>query len=160
MVELLPPVVHGQVLVTSRDTAGSRYATLAELEVFDPQEAVRSCWPAPAAATRTAAAAGRRAAGWLPLALEQAGAYVRGTLHARRLPGPPGPVPCADFGRGRPRDRDPARHCGHHLAGVPGPARPVPGAAALLEVCAFLAPEEIRGTSSFSCPTCPPRTRR
>jgi hypothetical protein len=40
VVGLLPQVVPGQVLVTSRDTRWEQHATLAELEVFTEQEAV------------------------------------------------------------------------------------------------------------------------
>jgi hypothetical protein len=36
LVGLVPQVLHGQVLVTSRDASWEEHAALAELEVFDP----------------------------------------------------------------------------------------------------------------------------
>jgi tetratricopeptide (TPR) repeat protein len=144
VVDLLPQVGHGQVLVTSRDASWEQHAALAELEVFTPEEAsgfllARSGGSDQAAATKIA-----ELLGWLPLALEQAGAYVRETRiplvtyldRFRQLP-------ALTVAKGRPRDRDPADTVATTWQVSLEQVRPVPGATSLLEVCAFLGPEEI-----------------
>jgi hypothetical protein len=40
LVDLIPQVLHGQVLVTSRDASWEEHATLAELDLFTSEEAV------------------------------------------------------------------------------------------------------------------------
>jgi tetratricopeptide (TPR) repeat protein len=144
LVDLLPQVVHGQVLVTSRDARWEHHATLAELEVFSPQEAVafllaRSGSSDQATATETA-----ELLGFLPLALEQAGAYVRETqislgAYQARLQQSPGTL----LRRGAPRDRDPADTVATTWQLSLEQVAAVPGATALLELCAFLAPDDI-----------------
>jgi tetratricopeptide (TPR) repeat protein len=144
LVDLVPQVLHGQVLVTSRDATWEQHATLAELEVFSPTEAVaflltRSGGSDQAAATEVAELLGR-----LPLALEQAGAYLRETRlplagYLQRLR----QHPALTLARGRPRDRDPADTVATTWQVSLERVRPTPSAVALLEVCAFLAPEEI-----------------
>jgi hypothetical protein len=144
VVDLLPQVVHGQVLVTSRDASWEQHAALAELEVFTPKEAsgfllARSGSSDEAAATKIA-----ELLGLLPLALEQAGAYVRETRiplttyldRLRRFP-------ALTVAKGRPRDRDPVDTVATTWQVSLERVRSVPGATSLLEVCAFLAPEEI-----------------
>jgi tetratricopeptide (TPR) repeat protein len=144
VVDLLPQVLHGQALVTSRDASWEQDAALAELEVFSPEEAVafllvRSGGRDQAAATQIAELLGR-----LPLALEQAGAYLRETRlpltdYLERLR----QYPALTLTRGRPRDRDPADTVATTWQVSLERVRPTPGAVALLEVCGFLGPEEI-----------------
>jgi hypothetical protein len=144
LVDLLPRVLHGQVLVTSRDASWEQHAALAELEVFAPDEAVafllgRSGSSDQATATQVAELLGR-----LPLALEQAGAYIRETRlslgdYLERLRS----YPALTLVRGRPRDRDPTDTVATTWQVSLERVRPTAGAAALLEVCGFLGPEEI-----------------
>jgi hypothetical protein len=80
----------------------------------------------------------------LPLALEQAGAYVRETriplaTYLERLRR----FPALTMAKGRPRDRDPADTIATTWQASRDPVRSVPGAVSLLEVCAFLGPEEV-----------------
>jgi TIR domain/NB-ARC domain len=79
LVDLIPQVLHGQVLVTSRDASWDDHAALAELEVFTPTEAVAFLQARTASNDRATAAEIGELLGFLPLALEQAGAYVRET---------------------------------------------------------------------------------
>jgi tetratricopeptide (TPR) repeat protein len=147
LVDLLPQVVHGQVLVTSRSTSWEQHAALAELEVFTPKEATgfllaRSGGSNEAATTKIA-----ELLGWLPLALEQAGAYVRETqislgAYQARLER----SPVAVLRRGVPRDRDPADTVATTWQLSLEQVGAVPGATALLELCAFLAPDDIPRT--------------
>jgi tetratricopeptide (TPR) repeat protein len=144
VVGLLPQVVHGQVLVTSRDTDWEQYATLAELEVFTDQEAVTFLLARSGSSDEPAAAAVAELLGWLPLALEQAGAYVRETrialsAYLDRLR----EFPTLTMAKGRPRDRDPADTVATTWQVSIERIQPVPGAKPLLEVFAFLGPEEI-----------------
>ncbi len=142
--DLLPRVVHGQVLLTSRDASWERHATLTELEVFTPEEATafllaRSGSRDQAAATQIAALLG-----WLPLALEQAGAYAHETrlaltAYLKRLQ----QFPALTLRKGQARDRRPADTVATTWQVSLERVRPVLGAVALLEVCAFLAPEEV-----------------
>ena len=144
VVDLLPRVVPGQVLVTSRDARWEEHATLTELDAFTSNEAVaflltRSGSSDQATATHVAALLG-----WLPLALEQAGAYVRETriplsAYLERLQR----FPALTLARGRPRDRDPADTVASTWQVSLERVQPVPGAVAVLEMCAFLGPEEI-----------------
>jgi hypothetical protein len=77
LIDLLPQVIGGQVLVTSRDARWEHEATLAVLDLSTPEEAVRFLLAR--AGSQDTATAGKVAArlGQLPLALEQAGAYAR-----------------------------------------------------------------------------------
>ena len=144
LVDLLPQVLHGQVLVTSRDASWEERAALAELEVFTPEEATvfllgRSGSSDQATATQVA-----ELLGLLPLALEQAGAYIRETRlslvdYLERLRG----YPALTVAKGRPRDRDPTDTVASTWQVSMERVRPTAGAAALLEVCGFLGPEEI-----------------
>jgi hypothetical protein len=144
LVDLLPQVQHGQVLVTSRDASWDQHASLAELEVFTPKEAVAFLLARSGAADAQAAGQVAALLGWLPLALEQAGAYVRemrlplaGYLDRLRS------FPALTIGKGHPRDRNPADTVATTWQVSLDRVRPVPGAVGLLEMCAFLAPEEI-----------------
>jgi tetratricopeptide (TPR) repeat protein len=144
LVDLIPQVLHGQVLVTSRDASWEEHATLAELDLFTSEEAVaflqgRSGSGEGAAATEVAALLGL-----LPLALEQAGAYVRETriplaTYLDRLR----QFPALTVTKGRPRDRDPADTVATTWQVSLERVRPIVGAVSLLEVCAFLGPDEI-----------------
>lgn len=144
LVGLLPQVVHGQVLVTTRDTSWEDYAAVAELEVFSPDEAVRFLLARSDSTDEQAAAAVAELLGWLPLALEQAGAYVRQTrlplsTYLDRLR----QFPAITLTKGSPRDRDPADTVATTWQVSLERVQPIPGVEALLEVCAFLGPEEI-----------------
>jgi tetratricopeptide (TPR) repeat protein len=147
LVDLLPHVVHGQVLVTSRDTRWEHHATLAELEVFRPEEAVAFLLARSGSSEEGAAAEVAQLLGLLPLALEQAGAYVRETqislgayqAHLERSP-------VAVLRRGAPRDRDPADTVATTWQLSLEQVAAVPGATVLLELCAFLAPDDIPRT--------------
>jgi hypothetical protein len=91
-----------------------------------------------------AAARVAEALGFLPLALEQAGAYVAETriglaAYLERLRR----FPVLVLVKGRPRDRDPADTVASTWQVSLERIQPVAGAEALLEVCAFLAPEDI-----------------
>jgi hypothetical protein len=137
-------VLHGQVLVTSRNANWEEHAALAELEVFDPAEAVTFLLARSGSSDEAAAAEIAGVLGLLPLASEQAGAYVRQTrlplaTYLDRLR----QFPALTAARGRPRDRDPADTVATTWQVSIERVRPVPGAVALLEVCAFLGPEEI-----------------
>jgi tetratricopeptide (TPR) repeat protein len=147
LVDLLPQVVHGQVLVTSRDARWEHHATLAELEVFTPEEAVTFLLARSGSGQEEAAAEVAQLLGLLPLALEQAGAYVRETqislgAYQARLER----SPVAVLGRGAPRDRDPADTVATTWQLSLEQVGAVPGATALLELCAFLAPDDIPRT--------------
>ena len=144
LLDLVPQVLHGQVLVTSRDANWEQHAALAELEVFSPEEAVAFLLARSGSTDRAAASEVSELLGFLPLALEQAGAYVRETRMAlaaylERLR----QFPVLTMARGRPRDRDPTNTVTSTWRVSVEQVCPVPGAVALLEVCAFLDPEEI-----------------
>jgi tetratricopeptide (TPR) repeat protein len=144
LVDLVPQVLHGQVLVTSRDASWEEHAALAELEVFAPEEAVafllvRARSGDPVTATEIAELLGQ-----LPLALEQAGAYVRQTriplaTYLDRLR----QFPALTAAKGRPRDRDPANTVSSTWQVSVERVRTTPGAVSLLEVSSFLASEAI-----------------
>jgi Tfp pilus assembly protein PilF len=144
LVDLVPQVLHGQVLVTSRDASWEEHAALAELEVFVPEEAVAFLLARSGSSDRATAAEIGKLLGFLPLALEQAGAYVRETrialaIYLDRLRR----YPAVTVSKGRPRDRDPADTVATTWQVSLDRVRPIPGVVALLEVCAFLGPEEI-----------------
>jgi hypothetical protein len=144
LVDLLPRVVHGQVLVTSRDASWEDHAGLAELEVFTPTEAVAFLLGRSGSSDQATATQIAELLGLLPLALEQAGAYVRETRlslvdYLERLRG----YPALTVARGRPRDRDPKDTVATTWQVPLERVRPTAGAAVLLEVCGFLGPEEI-----------------
>jgi tetratricopeptide (TPR) repeat protein len=144
VVGLLPQVVHGQVLVTTRNTSWEEHAAVAELEVFSPDEAVAFLLARSNSTDEQAAAVVAELLGWLPLALEQAGAYVRETrlplsAYLDRLR----QFPAMTLTKGRPRDRDPADTVATTWQVSLDRVQPIPGAVALLEVSAFLGPEEI-----------------
>jgi tetratricopeptide (TPR) repeat protein len=144
VVGLLPQIVQGQVLVTTRNTSWEEHAAVAELEVFSPAEAVTFLLARSGSTDQQAAAAVAELLGWLPLALEQAGAYVRETrlplsAYLDRLR----QFPAITLTKGSPRDRDPADTVATTWQVSLERVQPVPGAVALLEVCALLGPEEI-----------------
>jgi tetratricopeptide (TPR) repeat protein len=144
LIDLLPRVLHGQVLVTSRDASWEQQAALAELEVFTLTEAVAFLLARSGSNDQATATQIVELLGWLPLALEQAGAYIRETRlslgdYVARLRG----YPALTVARGRPRDRDPTDTVATTWQVSLERVRPTAGAAALLEVCGFLGPEEI-----------------
>jgi hypothetical protein len=144
LVDLLPQVPHGQVLVTSRDASWEDHASLAELEVFTSEEAVAFLLARSGSSDEAAATEIAGLLGWLPLALEQAGAYVRETRlplagYLDRLR----QFPSLTLARGHPRDRNPADTVASTWQVSLDYVRSVPGAASLLEVCAFLGPEGV-----------------
>jgi tetratricopeptide (TPR) repeat protein len=144
LIDLLPQVLHGQVLVTSRDASWEDHAALAELEVFTPDEAVAFLLVRSRSSDAASAADIAEVLGWLPLALEQAGAYARETRiglrdYLQRLQR----YPARTLTTGRPRDRDPADTVTTTWQVSVAQVQPTPGAVGLLEVCAFLSPEEI-----------------
>jgi hypothetical protein len=144
LIDLLPQIVHGQVLVTSRDTRWEQHATLATVEVFTEKEAVAFLRTRSGSSDEQAAAAVAELLGWLPLALEQAGAYVQETRIAlSAYLGRLRQFPALTFARGRPRDRDPADTVATTWQVSLERVEPVLGAMPLLELCAFLGPEEI-----------------
>ena len=141
---LLPQVVQGQVLITTRNVNWEEHAAVAELEVFSPAEAVTFLVSRSGSTDEQAAGAVAELLGWLPLALEQAGAYVRQTqlpmsAYLDRLR----QFPAITLTKGSPRDRDPADTVATTWQVSLERVQPIPGAVALLEVCAFLGPEEI-----------------
>ena len=144
LVDLIPPVLHGQVLVTSRDAAWEEVAELAELDVLDPPDAVRFLLDRTGTTDTSAGEQVAELLGYLPLALEQAGAYTREAriglaAYRDRLR----QFPALTLARGRPRDRNPSDTVATTWQVSLDQVGQVPGAAALLEVCAFLAPEHI-----------------
>jgi tetratricopeptide (TPR) repeat protein len=144
LVDLLPQVLYGQVLVTSRDASWEHYASLAELEVFVPMEAVTFLLARSGSSDQAAAAQIADLLGSLPLALEQAGAYIRETgvglaAYLERLR----QFPALALARGEPRDRDPSDTVATTWRVSLDRVQTVPGAVDLLEVCAFLGPDEI-----------------
>jgi tetratricopeptide (TPR) repeat protein len=144
LIDLLPRVLHGQVLVTSRDASWEEQAALAELEVFTLTEAVAFLLARSGSNDQATATQIVELLGWLPLALEQAGAYIRETRlslvdYLARLRG----YPALTVARGRPRDRDPTDTVATTWQVSLERVRPTAGAALLLEVCGFLGPEEI-----------------
>jgi len=144
VVGLLPQIVQGQVLVTTRNTSWEEHAAVAELEVFSPAEAVTFLLARSGSTDEHAAAAVAELLGWLPLALEQAGAYARETrlplsAYLDRLR----QFPAITLTKGSPRDRDPADTVATTWQVSLERVQPIPGAVALLEVCALLGPEEI-----------------
>jgi tetratricopeptide (TPR) repeat protein len=154
--DLLPRVVHGQVLVTSRDATWDRHASLTNLGVFTPAEAAAFLLARAGSTDEHTAAKIAELLGFLPLALEQAGAYTHETQLAlaaylerlRRFP-------AVTLGKGQARDRDPADTVATTWQVSLARVRPTPGAVALLEACAFLAPEEIP-RDLFTQPLDPP----
>jgi hypothetical protein len=135
LVDLLPQVVHGQVLVTSRDARWEQHAALAELEVFTSEEAVAFLMARSGASDEQAADQVAALLGGLPLALEQTGAYVRETrialsAYLDRLH----QFPAMTLAKGRPRDRNPTDTVATTWQVSLEQVRSIPGAVALLEM--------------------------
>jgi tetratricopeptide (TPR) repeat protein len=144
LADLLPRVVGGQVLVTSRDASWDEQAELLELDLLTPQEAVRFLLRRAGSGDQQAAAEVAELVGYLTLALEQAGAYVRETRisladYLQRLR----QFPAVALAKGRPRDRELTNTVATTWQVSLDQLRSVAGAAALLEVCAFLAPDDV-----------------
>ena len=121
-----------------------RNVALAELEVFTPTEAVTFLLGRSGSDDQAAASQIAELLGLLPLALEQAGAYVRETRlslvdYLARLQR----SPALAVAKGRPRDRDPTDTVATTWQVSLERVQPTPGAVALLEVCAFLGSEEL-----------------
>jgi hypothetical protein len=108
LVDLLPPVVHRQVLVTSRDARWEQHGALTELEAFNPVEATTFLLARSGSIDQTRANELAELLGWLPLALEQAGAYSCETrLPLRTYLDRLRQFPALAMAKGRPRDRGP-----------------------------------------------------
>ena len=142
--DLLPRVVHGQVLVTSRDASWEQHAAPLELEPFTPQEALEFLLARSGSSDEQTAAEVGEVLGFLPLALEQAGAYVREARisladYLERLRR----FPALTLAKGHPRDRNPEDTVASTWEVSLEQVRPVPGAVALLEACAFLASDDV-----------------
>jgi hypothetical protein len=107
LVDLLPAEPRGQVLVTSRDATWRRDAAVTELDLFSQDEAVDFLLVRADSHDQQTARRIAELLGYLPLALEQAGAYVEETgitlgdyldrLHQ---------FPALMLAQGEPRDRD------------------------------------------------------
>jgi tetratricopeptide (TPR) repeat protein len=144
LVDLLPAEPSGQVLVTSRDASWRREASIAEVDLFTPEEAVSFLLSRAGSSDDQAAGRIAELLGLLPLALEQAGAYVEETgitlsdylQRLRRFPS-------LMLAQGEPRDRDPADTVATTWQVSLERVRPVPGALVVLEIAAFLAPEDV-----------------
>jgi len=144
LVDLLPQVLHGQLVVTTRDAAWGEETDLLELELLTPEEGVQFLLTRADSSDQPAAAEVATLLGLLPLALEQAGAYARSTrislaVYLDRLRHHPGLA----LTRGRPRHRDPADTVATTWQLSLDNVHELPGAAPLLELCAFLAPDNI-----------------
>jgi tetratricopeptide (TPR) repeat protein len=155
--EFLPQAVKGRVLLTTRLQAGRPRARLIEVEVMEPEESAlfllrRAGIIAPEAppdsasyADWTRARAIGQIMGGLPLALDQAGAYIEETqcsldgyldryqTHGNALLRE----------RGETASDHPAAVVGTFLLSLEKVERANPAAADLLRLCAFLAPDAI-----------------
>ena len=144
LADVLPRVVLGQVLVTSRDASWDSQAKLIELDLLSSEEAIRFLLRRTDSGDRQAATEVAELLGYLALALEQAGAYVRETRisladYLDRLR----QFPARTLAKGRPRDRNPADTVATTWQVSLERVGKTPGAVALLEACAFLAPDDI-----------------
>jgi tetratricopeptide (TPR) repeat protein len=147
LADLLPRMTGGHVLVTSRDASWDQHVTLAELEIFTPDEAVVFLLARSGSNDQATAGEIAELLGWLPLALEQAGAYVHETstslaIYLDRLR----QFPALTLTKGRPRDRRPTDTVATTWQVSLERVVPIPGAVALLELCAYLAPDQIPRT--------------
>jgi hypothetical protein len=155
LVDLLPQVLHGQVLVTSRDASWEDHAALAELEVFTSEEAVAFLLVRSRSSGDDAAAEIAEVLGWLPLALEQAGAYARETrIGLRGYLQQLQRYPARTLATGRPRDRDPIDTVATTWQVSLAQVQPTPG----LWACWRYAPCSAQRRSPASCS--PPRWTR
>jgi TIR domain len=144
LVDLLPQVIGGQVLVTSRDARWDEQAELMELDLFTPEEAVQFLLRRTDSADEEAAAGLAELLGYLALALEQAGAYIRETrISVAAFLSRLRQSPARALAQGRPRDRNPTDTVATTWQVSIEQVGSVPGAVKLLEVCAFLASEDI-----------------
>jgi tetratricopeptide (TPR) repeat protein len=143
VIELLPPGGGGQVLVTSRWAAWGEWAKPLRLEVLAREEAVAFLQKRTGSSDAQAAASLAEALGDLPLALAEAAAYIERTrlgldaylqLVQKRV--------VELFGLRQPSgaQRRVATVWSLSLERVRAEA---PGAEALVNLCAFLAPEDI-----------------
>jgi tetratricopeptide (TPR) repeat protein len=134
----------GHVLITSRNPAWRARATVLDVDVWSPPEGVTFLLTRTGRSDAGGAAALAEALGHLPLALEQAGAFmeVNATPFARYL----------HLYRGRGGLKLLAQHGPRDYAGTVATTwglsfdqvrEASPAAAELLELCAFLAPEAI-----------------
>jgi tetratricopeptide (TPR) repeat protein len=140
---LLPPAGGGQVLITSRWTAWGEWATPLQLNVMPRKEAVAYLRKRTGTSDEQAAAALAEALGDLPLALAEAAAYLERTqlgLDAYLRLVRERAVELFGFRQPTGAQRRVATVWSLSLEHVREEA---PGAEALLELCAFLAPEDI-----------------
>jgi tetratricopeptide (TPR) repeat protein len=156
LVDLLPAEPRGQVLVTSRDATWRQAASIAELALFTSDEAVGFLLARVGSRERQAAGQIAELLGYLPLALEQAAAYVEETgitlgAYLDRLR----QFPDVMLAQGEPRDRDPTDTVSTTWQVSVERVRPVPGALVLLEIAAFLAPDDVP-RDLFAHPLDPP----
>ena len=140
----VPQIGHGQVLITSRNPIWDGLGTTLPVEVMKPEEALaflakRTHDPDPQAAATLA-----ETLGYLPLALEQAAAYIRNTSSSLSRYQALFQKHHTQTVATRSSIHGISGHRSHHL-GLP--SRRVqetsPAAADFLNLCAFLAPEAI-----------------
>jgi tetratricopeptide (TPR) repeat protein len=144
LIDLMPPEVTGQVLVTTRDRSWEHDAEAVPLGVLGSDHAVRFLIRRSGSDDLTAAAAVAKVLGYLALGLEQAGAFVRETRiplsgyldYFRRFP-------VRMLAAGQPRHRDPSDTMATTWLVSLEQVEKKPGALALLEVAAFLSPDAI-----------------
>ena len=144
LVDLLPQVSVGRSWSPPATPAGSVTPTWPPWSYSPLRRRCGSCWAAPAA--RTPPRPVRWPSCWatLPLALEQAGAYTReAAISLGDYLGRLQRFPELALAKGEPRHRDPADTVAVTWQVSLDQVRPVPGALELLEVCAFLAAEDI-----------------
>jgi hypothetical protein len=112
--------------------------------VFSPEEALAFLLARSGSGDEGAAGVVAELLGWLPLALEQAGAYTReariglGDYLARLQE-----FPALTLAKGAPRDRDPTDMVATTWQVSLDQVGSIPGATGLLELSAFLAPDDI-----------------
>ena len=143
MTALLPPVGAGQVLVTSRWAAWGEWAKPLQLEMLSREEAVAFLRKRTGTSDEQAAAGLAEALGDLPLALAEATAYIERTqlgldVYLRLVQERAVEL----FGLQKPASAQ-RRVATVWSVSLERLREEAPGAEALIEVCAFLAPEDI-----------------
>ena len=143
VVAVLPSTGHGYVLITSRSPNWDALAQVMRLDVFEPTEAIRFLLERSGQASSTEAAALAETLGYFPLALEHAAAYVRQT-----------DCTLGEYERLFKTQRqailaEAERPIAYHNTITTTwqlafqKVKTIPGALDLLNLCSFLAPEEI-----------------
>jgi tetratricopeptide (TPR) repeat protein len=140
--DLLPTTSVGQVLITSRDIGWSEAAELVDVDLPTPAEATQFLLVRAGSDDQEVADQLTKLLGYLPLAMEQAAAYIQQvrcslTSYLRRLER----VPELTIEKGRARNYSATVATTWQVS--VSRIRETPGAEALLEACAHLAPESI-----------------